>query len=121
MPFFMPFVRGSHDAGARSSAEGAMSEARIARNEINLLKLEIERLLMITESLWSILKEKYGYEDAELMDRIHEIDMRDGRLDGRVAPAGEAPVCPACNRPTARRRPICIYCGAPVEQAPFER
>ncbi len=76
---------------------------------------------MITEALWSILKEQHGYSDEELVKRVSEIDMRDGALDGRVA-TEESRVCPECNRShIARNRPRCLYCGARITNDPFER
>ena len=88
--------------------------------EFQSLKAEIERLLMISEALWDILAEKFGLPEEELLKRIHEIDRRDGKLDGRVAP--EPPtLCPKCNRPLEKKRPYCMYCGQPVARDPFER
>ena len=75
---------------------------------------------MITEALWTILKEKHGYGDDELVRRIEEIDFRDDKLDGRVAPSPPKP-CPKCNQPLAKRRLSCIYCGTVTTRDPFER
>ena len=77
---------------------------------------------MITEALWLILKEKHGYSDEDLMERIVEIDLRDGKLDGRAV--SETPSCPQCKRlHVAKHRPLCLYCGAtmPVPGEPFVR
>lgn len=95
-------------------------QARRAESEIEILKAEVERLLLITESLWDILKEKHGYTDDELIRRIGEIDYRDGKLDGRVQ--GAPPdVCPHCQRTLIKKRPFCMYCGKPVATNPFQR
>ncbi len=58
---------------------------------------DVEKLLMITEALWTIIKEQLGYEDEELIRRIEEIDMRDGKLDGKVK-GSVNPLCPECQR-----------------------
>jgi hypothetical protein len=88
--------------------------------EIEELKLQIERLLITTEALWNIIREKHGIEDEELARQMVQIDMRDGKLDGRVAKA--PPVnCPKCGRVMAKFRPRCIYCGEPVPPQPFAR
>ena len=88
--------------------------------EILKLEYEVERLLMITEALWDILREQHDYDDAELLRRVTEIDMRDGRLDGKVK-RGEAKDCTRCSRKLNRRHIRCIYCGAAHEKDPFER
>ena len=91
--------------------------------EIEVLKFYVERLSMITEALWTILKEKHGYSDEDLMKRIGEIDVRDGKLDGHAS-SGEPPSCPQCKRMhVAKHRPMCLYCGAamPVPDHPSFR
>jgi hypothetical protein len=101
-------------------ARGNSSGSERTRSEVHLLESEVERLLMITEALWSILQEKFGYDDQELVRRMVMIDMRDGKLDGKVA-ATAPKTCPKCNRTLFRHRPRCLYCGEPVAPGPFER
>ena len=76
--------------------------------------------MMITEALWTILKEKHGLEDKELLRRIVEIDLRDGQLDGRVATTPPEP-CPKCQRIVAKGSVRCMYCGEPLAMNPFAR
>jgi hypothetical protein len=90
------------------------------RGELDALRNDVERLMMITEALWTMLAEQYGYTEEELVRRIHDIDLRDGRLDGKVASAGPSK-CPHCGRVLEKSRPYCIYCGKPVLQDPFAR
>jgi hypothetical protein len=108
------------DPVALAAAESARSDARRADRRAEALELDVERLLMISEALWSMLKEKHGYTDETLEKRIMDIDMRDGKLDGRVAdgPPGK---CPKCDRPLMKRRPRCLYCGETVGIEAFER
>jgi len=106
--------------GDNSTALAARSDAAAARTEVDLLRSDIERLLMITEALWTILKEQHGYDDNELIKRITMIDMRDGKLDGRVA-ASPPHQCPKCQRTLHKNFPRCIYCGEPIAVDPFER
>ena len=75
---------------------------------------------MISEALWTLVKEQHGYDDEALAGRIREIDMKDGKLDGRVAPSAPS-VCPNCGRTLSRQRPVCMYCGASGGQDPFAR
>ncbi len=75
---------------------------------------------MITEALWDILKEQHGYTDEDLTKRVQQIDMRDGKLDGRVAPSGVRS-CPSCKRPVSGRHLMCIYCGHALMSDLFAR
>ncbi len=88
----------------------ARSAASRAESAVQRMDHEIERLLMICEAMWSILKEQYGYDDKELIKRVMEIDMRDGRLDGK-APRSEPGECRECSRKLSKRHVRCIYCG----------
>ena len=116
--YYSMFMR--TDPVALASAQGARVDARRADRKADALELDVERLLMITESLWTILKERHGYSDEDLQKRIMDIDLRDGKLDGRLAnsPPGE---CPKCERPLMKRRPRCLYCGEIVAVEAFER
>jgi hypothetical protein len=108
------------NAVANANASAAKFDAATARMDVDLLRSDVERLLMITEALWMILKEQHGFDDNALVKRIVEIDMRDGKLDGRVAPTPPQK-CPKCNRTLFKNRSRCIYCGEYVVMNPFER
>jgi len=99
---------------------GAKTHTAASDVQVGRLPLDVERLLMITEALWEILKEKHGYTDDELMRRVALIDLRDGKLDGKVACA-EPMQCPKCHRVLNKRHVRCIYCGVEVAQNPFQR
>lgn len=99
---------------------GSNAAAEQARTEAADLRLDVERLLMITEALWGLVREKHALGEDELYKRIEEIDLRDGRLDGRVAPTPSA-LCPRCNRALMKKRPVCIYCGQVVQMDLFQR
>ena len=101
------------------SVSRAATDGR-AQNEF--IQCDVEKLFMITEALWTILKEKHGCTDAELVQRVQEIDLRDGKLDGKVAKV--KPDCPKCGRKLMGKRPVCLYCGAEVARVdlqPFSR
>lgn len=105
---------------ARMEASDARSTAREAKTEVEQLRFEVERLLLITEALWSIVREKTECSDEDLIRRISDIDLEDGKLDGRKAKSPPRP-CPHCQRILSKHRPRCLFCGKPVEAAPFER
>ena len=127
-----PFIPSAGLAGRRKSgmstfgsaafaaAASAQSEAQRAKTGVELLQCDVERLLMITEALWTFIKQQHGYKDEDLANLVADIDLRDGRLDGRVAPA-QPHTCPSCGRTLGKNRPLCYYCGQPVQADPFER
>jgi hypothetical protein len=109
--------------GCRSDLAGKHA-SRIAtdvRHQTEYVKSDVEKLFMITEALWTILKEQHGYTEDDLIARVEAIDLRDGVLDGKVAKSAVKPDCPECGRKLMGKRPVCLYCGTEVILDPFQR
>lgn len=69
----------------------------------------MDRLALLTTALWSLASERLGITEEELQARVQQIDLSDGKLDGRVAvPTSQ---CPKCSRQISRRHRTCLYCG----------
>lgn len=105
-------------AQAQSDASTAQASAREAMAETEFLRHDVNRLLLITEALWTLLKKERGYSEDVLADLVKEIDMRDGRLDGKTAKAVPLP-CPNCGKINSSKRSMCIYCGNQLPVALF--
>lgn len=90
------------------------SAAAVGRSEREELVEErlgrrIDALVLVNMALWSLVRDKLGCTDQELQDRVREIDLRDGNLDGRVTTPPRA--CGGCGRTISARHARCIYCG----------
>jgi len=105
---------------AEAAGERAARTAAEVRTQTEAITCDVEKLFMITEALWTILKEQHGYSDDDLIGKIQEIDLRDGKLDGKVAKQNN-PACPQCKRALIGKHPVCLYCGTEVTRGPFER
>ena len=104
---------------AEASASVAKIDARAAHREAQNVGAELDRLEMILEALWLLLKEKTGVTDEELVERIRQVDMADGKLDGKSKPNATFD-CLECGRTVSRRNLRCLYCGVEYEASPFE-
>lgn len=113
-------TRRSYNPSA-ASASAAKAEASAARSKVEKLEGDVERLLMITEALWLFIKREHNYNDKQLMEVIAKIDMKDGRMDGRVSIKAPPQKCPGCRRVLPKRQPKCMFCGELVLRHPFER
>lgn len=101
-------------SSAKVDSLDAKAKAREAATEVAFLKQKVEKLMMITEALWIVLKETTNYTDEDLKEIIREVDMKDGKLDGKVA--AETPgTCPNCGQTLQKNKNICIYCGTEIE------
>jgi hypothetical protein len=101
---------------ASSEAEAARRDARHADTRLHaeVLRLEarIDGLALICQALWEVLREKTQLRELDIEAKIREIDLRDGRKDGRMT--GTPTTCAHCHRPTHTRQRVCMYCGKPI-------
>ena len=73
------------------------------------LQGQIDRLTLVTMAMWSLLKEKTDITEEELLKRVEDIDLTDGKMDGKVSPL--AATCPQCGRTLSAKHHRCLYCG----------
>src|SRR5688572_1029934 len=104
-------------ADAESSASSAAARAGKVEADIHFLQRTVDKLILVNTALWSLLQEKTGLTDQQLLDRLEQIDLRDGHADGRIPPAPAN--CPQCRRTLHPRHKHCIYCGQkrPIQTA----
>lgn len=102
-----------------SSAGAARAESKthaLAR-KMRVLESSVEKALMINEVLWEIIRDKHGLSDTDLHKKIHEVDMRDGVIDGKNQ--RKPTECSDCGRMVSARHPACIYCGTVIDTSVF--
>lgn len=59
--------------------------------------------------MWTLLSEKTGLTDAELLKRVTDLDAQDGTIDGRIT---RPPVrCSKCDAVVCRKFSRCLFCG----------
>ncbi len=118
--FGAPYSQAAVSA-AQTDANLAQASARETKTEVEFLRQDIDRLLMLTEALWTLLKQQHGYTDEVLANLVKEIDLRDGRLDGKSGTVSPPMPCPACGKINSGKRSVCIYCGKPLPVPLFAR
>lgn len=103
---------------AASDASAARTDARGARLDVRMVADQLDRTLLACEAMWTILRDKMGVTDEELLERINELDLSDGKLDGKVTRAG-AVTCENCKRSVSKRFVRCMYCGHELQRDAF--
>jgi RNA polymerase subunit RPABC4/transcription elongation factor Spt4 len=93
--------------------DGAHTADRLHR-EVLRLESKIDRLALIAQAQWELIRQKTGLSDKDIEARMAEIDVRDGRKDGRIT--GTPTTCPKCARPANTRNRVCPYCGTPIDK-----
>lgn len=79
------------------------------RDEIRTLSNRCDTLALVCQALWEIIKEQGNFDDERIINKMQEIDLRDGIADGKIT--GRPVSCPSCSRINNTRRSSCIYCG----------
>ncbi len=110
--------RAAFDAATSPAATPGARNSRRAENQIDYLEARCDRLAMLCEAMWTLMRDELKLTDEQLIERINDIDMTDGRLDGQVN-RGRAITCHECNRKVSRKFAKCLYCGALLAHDPF--
>jgi hypothetical protein len=110
MGLFWRYNIGQSVADASARAEQGVMTAEEARARVLNLEAKVSKLTLVNHALFELIAERTGITEADLIDRVNEIDLRDGRMDGRPSP--ETPLtCEQCGRSYSRRHNHCFYCG----------
>lgn len=117
MSEFWPIYGDLRNPNVNIDTAQVAGDARRARQIVDDMELRMERAMLANEAMWSLVREKLGLTDVDLAQRINEIDLTDGNLDGKVRKSAVS--CPKCQRAIARRFNKCMYCGQMVVQDPF--
>jgi len=94
---------------ASESTGQPASEARQAERRARDVEARLEKLTLICMAMWSLIQEKTNLTEEELIERVKQIDLLDGKEDGRVTP--QVARCSSCGRVMNARHTKCLYCG----------
>jgi hypothetical protein len=94
---------------AQSSADRASAKAEAVHERLASQERRIERLALHCQAMWEMLRERAQFTDEEFVNKILEVDLRDGRTDGRMG--AQISDCPNCKQKTNSRRATCVICG----------
>ena len=96
-----------------------MRAQKLSVNESELsavsMRQDIEKLYMLVEALWCIVKETSGLVEADLIRLVKQIDIEDGKLDGRNSVNVGILKCSNCGRTILKGQSKCTYCGEGVK------
>ena len=88
-------------------------------NAIRELEHRVDKLELICESLWEILKEGKNLTETDLIERMSQVDLRDGNYDGKNKKPTTVE-CSSCGRMISKHHKKCVYCGKIIVIGPFE-
>ncbi|MHC4842006.1 MAG: hypothetical protein ACYTDT_13795 [Planctomycetota bacterium] len=103
---------------ARQVAKDARADAANATQKTESVRFSIEeamsRQALLIRSLLTLLERKGLTNDEEFRALVNEVDLSDGKLDGKYTPQGQPAECPKCLKVNGKRAVKCMYCGEPL-------
>ncbi len=103
---------------------GEMAQARTAANatgqvnaKIRILEDNLAKSMLLNEVLWELISQRLNLSEADLLKKVEEIDLRDGKLDGKNQ--RKAVKCPSCGHTVSARHAACLYCGKVIDTSIF--
>lgn len=118
--FYPSGLSGYSSFTAITASAAAESAAREAQTNVEIFKHDVDRLLLITEALWTLMKQQHGYTDDALVGLIQNIEKQ--KIAANANASKDPPIdCPVCGRTNTATRAFCMYCGKPLPSKPFAR
>lgn len=96
---------------AQGGENSARLKAEITDSRVDDLEYKLDALSLASQAMWELLPIKHGVTERELMEKIQEIDLRDGKQDGKLE-TKKLLQCPDCGHKTKKFRSNCFWCGA---------
>ena len=107
---FWGFSLSQRISDASNRAEESAMTAEEARGHVQELEWKVNKLMLVNHALFEMIGDRLEITEADLISKVNEIDMRDGKLDTRETVAGPK-VCDECGRTYSRRHNRCLYCS----------
>ena len=94
---------------ARRSTRSTEFDVAALQRRADGLEKQVQRLTLATMALAELLRDRLQVSQAEIEAKVRDIDLRDGKLDGKLATSVKT--CPTCSRVNGPQRVTCLYCG----------
>lgn len=99
-------------AGPVASAADTPSKSEVSRlrAQVEELQRRLDTMTLAAQAMWELLRLQGRFSDTDLLEKMQEVDLRDGEADGRITSG--LVNCPGCGRRNRSTRRHCVFCGA---------
>ncbi len=97
------------EKGASGVEEAVARDQGAMKADLRQFEERMNKLVLICKATFELLAEATGVTEQQLAERILEIDLRDGKADGRMTP--EQKRCPDCGAAVCAKFNRCLFCG----------
>ena len=110
---------GSNAASAAMASQMAASHrssaAQPAASQLDAARQRIARQELLIQTLIAMLLEKGVCSREEFLTLAEEVDLLDGRLDGKLAEPTAGNVCVKCGTRNTADKKNCMWCGVELD------
>src|SRR5688572_12275216 len=103
------WVNATYAQSAANSAADANSAARRAENALERLEDKIDRQELVIRTLLTACDRAGLFNEQQFRELMNDVDLSDGRLDGKFKPQVAPRECPSCNKVNGKRAVTCMY------------
>ncbi len=100
---------------AEASARKADAKAGDLQGDVQRLSDRLDRLSLISQAMWELLKEQTNLSNEQILTKIREVDLRDGKADGKMG--RKVFTCKNCGQKVSSSHRSCVYCGEPIQSS----
>ena len=100
---------------SRQSANDASSAARRAENAMARMEDALDRQALVIRTLLTACEKAGLFNEAQFKELMNDVDLSDGKLDGKYKPQMGPRTCHNCGKTNGKRAVQCMYCGAQLE------
>ena len=93
--------------GELNSLSSSMN--RQAMEQGHNLYSKLDQLVLFNQAVAEILEERYGITTDDILNKMNEMDLRDGQKDGKYHRTPKT--CPECDSKVNTRLNRCLFCG----------
>jgi len=106
---FLPYPINTADESFDVAREVVAHEQSGLQSTVGQLEEKVGHLALICRALFELLQRTAGVSERDLAAKITEIDLRDGKADGRMTP--QPKLCPSCGSMISPKFNRCLFCG----------
>jgi hypothetical protein len=96
---------------AKDSSITTSQKTNHVATDVHFLRAMVERQAITNAALIELLTQHLGISENDIINKIEEIDLRDGVKDGKITSSPKS--CKSCQRVLPAQRNVCLYCGEP--------
>ena len=70
-------------AHIQTEVSARQTQRELDSYRVQSVDMQLDRLTLVCQAMWELLRERTGLTESQLLAKVTEVDLRDGKLDGK--------------------------------------